>query len=131
MKTIAAVMFCLLFAATAQAHPFYGNPVYLTDANGRWIGANNVRVFNTATFGKWTEWDIRFADGTCTEVFGACDQAHLPFHDLDTAHAANSALGALQGLGPFAYHPELIEGCGPVAISWFDRCIVTTPFWDE
>ena len=93
------------------------------DANGLLLGAQDV-IVNGASY------DVEFIDGTCAEVFGACDIAHFVFTTLSDAHAASEALFDqvfLDGaLGNFDSDQKLTNGChtDPVA----DQCFVLTPY---
>lgn len=93
------------------------------DANGLLLGAQDVIVNGTA-------YDVEFIDGTCAEVFGACDIAHFAFTALSDAHAASNALFDqvfLDGaLGNFDSDQRLTNTCN--AVPEADQCFVLTPY---
>lgn len=100
------------FAMSCLAVPTAGASVVLhVDSHGILTGASGVTVgLLSGTY------SVRFVDGTCATVFGACDVAHFTF----TTQAA--ALSAAQALldsvlinspaGQFDSSPNLTFGCG-------------------
>lgn len=97
----------LLPAAPALAAPT------LIVQNGILTGANGVDIN-----GKL--YDVTFVDGTCAQVYGACDVAHFNFTtSADAQAAAQALLGQVYvdgADGNFNSHPELIAGCGAPSI---------------
>jgi hypothetical protein len=96
---------CLSFGFDADA-----SPVLLLDADGRLSGATGVLV-------NGQRYDVEFAEGTCAEVFGACDAAHFTFTTQSDAVQASQALlnqVLLDGSGSadaFDSNPALTVGC--------------------
>ena len=85
------------------------DPVLLINGNGLLTGARNVKVAGRL-------YDVRFVDGTCSDVFAGCD-AESDFH-FATFEDAIAAAAALLGqvfvdapAGDFDTHPELTFGC--------------------
>ncbi len=76
-------------------------------------------------------YDVTFAEGTCVELFGGCDEkTDFFFQDTATAFAAFSGLmeqGLLDGpLGQFDSNPQLTYGCDNDP--FFSRfCTIQTP----
>jgi hypothetical protein len=93
------------------------------DANGILLGAKNVIV-------NGTPYDVEFLDGTCADVFGACDSAIFTFTTESDAQAASNALFDqvfLDGaLGNFDSDLKLTNGCN-TAVE-IDQCFVLTPY---
>src|SRR2546430_1554652 len=116
---LAVLVGCILFSLTAQAAPaptlvFTGN--ILTGANGVLVGT--------------TLYDVRFVDGTCAAVFGACDAAHFAFTEEDDAEEATDALRDLvfidQGSHPLNSQPKMTFGCpGNLGST---KCDIWTPY---
>jgi hypothetical protein len=94
---------CVLFGLNAQA-----SPILVVDMNGILMGATGVLVDGQS-------YDVEFVEGTCTEVFGVCDEAHFAFTTESTALAASRALLDVfldvPGLGNFDSDPMLTNGC--------------------
>jgi hypothetical protein len=90
--------------------------VLQVDANGILTGAAQVSVGGAL-------YDVRFVDGTCTAVFGACDAAHFAFTTEATALSASQALLDQVLIGEFDSAPRLIYGCPGSPF-----CYVQTPF---
>ena len=101
----------LLLPTSAQA-----SAMLVVDANGILTGAAGVLV-NGHLF------DVGFVEGTCTEVFGVCAEAHFAFTTEATALAAAKALIDqvfldVAGLGDFDSDPMLTLGCFFPANCW-------------
>jgi hypothetical protein len=107
----------ILLSSSAQAASI------TLDANGILLGAKDVIV-------NGSPYDVDFIEGTCAEVFGACDVAHFTFTSESDAHAASIALLEqvfLDGaLGNFDSNLKLTNGCNT---AWdIDQCFVFTPY---
>lgn len=79
--------------------------------NGILTGATGVDVSGTL-------YDVAFRDGTCAQIYGACDAAHFTFATSASAQAASQALLEqvfIDGpAGDFDSHPELTAGCAHI-----------------
>ena len=73
-----------LLALAALGSAAHAAPV-LQVTNGTLMGADDVLVD-----GKL--YDVRFVEGTCAEVFGACEVERFEFQSAPSAHAAAAAL---------------------------------------
>jgi hypothetical protein len=104
-----------LVAATADAAP-----VLLVDPSGVLRGASGVVVAGSL-------YDVEFVEGTCAQVFGACDPAHFTFTTQIDALAASQALldqVLLDGpAGAFDSNPTLTYGC-----TFESNCFLFTPY---
>ena len=83
--------------------------VLVVDESGNLTGADGVEVGGNL-------YDVRFIDGTCAEVFGACDAAHFAFGNnlLGAQEAAAVLLDAVFIDGPagqFDSNAALTRGC--------------------
>jgi hypothetical protein len=112
----AAINLCASLAAQAS-------PTLLVEA-GKVIGADNVQVAGAL-------YDVRFVDGTCTQVFGVCSTASFAF---DYNNAVQAALALLDTVlvdtdpkWPLDSRPSLIRGCGDP----YERCEIFTPAFFE
>ena len=107
----------ILIGSSAQAASF------TLDANGILLGAKDVIV-------NGSPYDVDFIEGTCAEVFGACDAAHFTFMTEADAHAASLALlnqVLLDGpLGNFDSELTLTHGC--INALDIDQCFAITPY---
>lgn len=72
-------------------------------------------------------YDVSFVDGTCTSVFGVCDQSHFDFTNELVAYAAAQALQDQVWVdgpaGNFDSHPDLTNGCTDV-----NECFAIIPY---
>jgi hypothetical protein len=107
----------ILISSSAQAASI------TLDATGVLLGAKNVIV-------NGAQYDVEFLDGTCADVFGACDIAQFAFATESDARAASAALldqVFLDGaLGNFDSNLKLTNGCNT---AWdIDQCFVFTPY---
>lgn len=95
----------------------------LVNEEGSLIGANGVIV-------EGVEYNVRFSDGSCQELFNGCDDPNDFVLDATTAFSASDALlnqVFLDGpLGNFDSEPGLTNGCEPNF-----RCIFLVPFSEE
>lgn len=103
MKRISALWVCLALAAAAPAQA-----VTLIVQNGKLMGANGVDVD-----GKF--YNVRFADGSCAQVYGACTADHFDFTEYLPALSAAKALYDQVFIdtpqGNFDSNPALTFGC--------------------
>lgn len=108
--SLLAAGLCLAGTGSAQAGPV------LNVVDGELLGARNVKIGD-----KY--YDVRFVDGTCAAVFGACDTVNFFFKTSDDALLAAQALMNQVFLGVFDDSPELTAGCADL-----DTCGVDTPY---
>ncbi len=115
---IAALVFSLGLAA--QSLTANATPILQVNGSGFLTGARGVDVGGTL-------YNVRFTDGTCADVFGACDQAHFAFTTQQSAALASQALLDQVFLdaakGSFDSRPDLTFGCGDVNV-----CEAYTPY---
>lgn len=83
-------------------------PTLLVNGGGILVGANNVNVDGTL-------FDVRFATGTCNQLFDRCNDAAFTFKNWSVAYSASRALLAqvfVNGpAGDFDSDPSKILGC--------------------
>ena len=100
----------LLFAGISATNKADAMPTLIVNS-GQLLGANNVDLGSLGLF------DVRFADGSCADLFTGCDNAADDFafqNEADATVAAQALLdqvfvdlaGAL-----FSTDPELTNGC--------------------
>ena len=95
--------------------PAIATPVLEVDSSGILTGVNDVLV-------DGSYYDVRFADGTCTSVYGVCDAAHFAFGT--SASAVDASLALLSALdAPSDFDETKIYGCGSPG-----GCVMLTPF---
>ena len=75
----AALIVWATLGTTAHAAPV------LQVVNGTLMGADDVLV-------QGQLYDVRFVEGTCAEVFGACQTERFEFQSVESANAASHAL---------------------------------------
>ncbi len=107
----------ILISSSAQA-------ATITVDAGILTGAKNVIVSGVL-------FDVAFIEGTCAEVFGACDIANFAFTTESDANAASTALFSqvlLDGpQGNFNSDVTLMKGCDHPPQET-DQCFAYTPF---
>lgn len=115
-RTALRIGLCALAGIMFNAH---AAPI-LSVEDGKLVGAKGVMVSGKA-------YDVRFAGGTCTEVFGTCTSAAFFFHDMNMARAASQALSDqvfINGpVGEFDKYSNLTEGCE----TYLPHCFAFTP----
>lgn len=93
----------------------------LNVSGGQLLGAQNVDIMGTL-------YDVTFEDGTCTSIFGGCDElSDFAFNDEASATSAAQALLDQVFIdlpeGNFDTDPELTTGCTDT-----DGCTVFIPW---
>lgn len=96
-----------LAAAAAAASPVaQAGPMAVTNTTGDvLLGFNGIQVNNT-------DYDVRFADGSCVSLFNGCSSNanSFLFTTRADAHAASQALGAVLSQGGLSARPNGIAG---------------------
>jgi PEP-CTERM motif len=111
-NAIGASALCLGLAAVPQVASATPLLVY---SGSTLTGVNGVLVGSTL-------YNVTFADGTCADVFGVCDNAHFNFTTSTEAIAAATPLfAALES--PSDVGPSAIAGCGEP-----DICDIFLPY---
>ncbi len=104
------------FSATFTPETAHAAPILVVNGGGILTGAKAVTVDGHL-------YDVEFVEGTCTAVFGICDEAHFAFTTESAALAASKALGDyifldVPGLGNFDSEPMSTNGCFFPANCW-------------
>jgi hypothetical protein len=106
-----------LLALTICVGPAAGSAAtLLVDDAGILAGANDVNI-------RGTLYDVRFATGTCIDLFSGCDEREdfLFTNDFDAFDAAIALMDQVL-LGIFDTQPRLTNGCTSV-----ESCGILTP----
>ena len=101
MKVIQCCVAILWFLLCSSVQ---ATPVLQINGSGKLTGATGVSVGSAI-------YTVNFAEGTCAEVFGACDLAHFNFTTEASAMAASAALLNDVFVGEFDTSPGLTFGC--------------------
>lgn len=99
-----------------------GGPILHVDAeSGVLTGASDVDVAGVL-------YSVSFADGTCSDLFGGCDEAgDFAFSSAFEARAAARALNDTVFVGEIDANPRLIAGC-PGSGRTLGSCIALIPY---
>jgi hypothetical protein len=90
------------------------------------VVSNNILTGVTGLNVGGSSYDVKFVDGTCAGIFGACDVAHFNFSNQTDADAATSALVSALAGSTFASSPTTISGCQTNFAS--SDCFIWTPY---
>jgi hypothetical protein len=112
LRVVSAAAAALALTAASPA-----TAATLITSGGILTGATDVDVGGTL-------YDVQFVEGTCADVFGVCDDAHLDFTDMASTQTALQALLDQVFIGVYDDSSFLTFGCtGPTV------CQAISP-WD-
>lgn len=126
MKTRLWTRLALFLVCFSICVTSYAAPILIVNADGILTGARGV-TFKAAYLQDVGPWDVDFVDGTCAEVFGACNGLNFPLQQFDNDIATMALLSTVFVDGPagmFDSFPNRTLGCTGAGVT---VCKIITP----
>lgn len=128
IKFLVSVLVATVITTNANASPI------LEFENGQLIGAKNIWVegslFGVDVAGEY--YDVKFASGSCDDLFNGCNKSQFTFRNLASAgvaaHALLDQVFVDSTLGAFDSNPSLTAGCTADTVWGFKYCQISTPW---